>query len=140
VSGTYKLITLGILVASPFATAGPGLYDVRYSGNTLTATPRPGAAAQTEEIRVIESTNCDYKIMGKSRIELQGPCGYLGALYHYAPKADGPASQVTGGFAFSRRDRGHVLEVAQAMEIYSQPQVITSPVPPAYLETPQPAR
>lgn len=115
--------------AATAALHGSPLYDVKVVGNALVASPAPGEKPVAQALKIVESTQCPHRVMSDNRIEIEGACTYLSALYHYVPPTNGDKIQVTGGFSFTRRTAtNYALVIAKGMRFYP-PQNVPANLP-----------
>jgi hypothetical protein len=129
---------LALASARPATAALPSLYQVQMQQDQLVASPTQKARVQA--LRVVDSIDCNHKVMEDSRVVFQGPCNYLSALFHYVPvepaaKGDSPR-QITGGFSVSRKNsNSYILAVAKPIEFHQRvgevkiPSVKSLPIP-----------
>lgn len=107
------ILVFAFLTASVWA-AENGFPTVRYKGGLLLATPAPDHRAESPEVQILESEECNASAASRTSIRVAGKCEFLKALftYRHTDPSDKKAKRMFVGFTFSSPGAGHTLMVS----------------------------
>jgi hypothetical protein len=119
----YLALALALAGIGPLAGA-TGFYtassDIRLEGRQLVGILPTDTEATEAGFEIDQEEGCTYRITSPSRLNLTGPCHYLGGVYRYQylSREDGAQHLVAQGFVLSSEPSdSHILMVSEPLEL-----------------------